>query len=100
MTIHDELILALTQPNEEGNVPLHDIVRTNDIAFTLEEPIKKSSGVPLRMTPDITVTIRPKAPRDRQLYIAIELENDVQWDFARSLQQVKKYQKQVLVTIN
>ena len=35
MTIHDELILALTQLNEEGQVPLHKIARINDIAFTL-----------------------------------------------------------------
>jgi len=31
MTIHDELIFNLTQPNKEGKVPLDEILRTKGI---------------------------------------------------------------------
>ncbi|GAH88678.1 unnamed protein product [marine sediment metagenome] len=41
------------------------------------------------MTPDITVTL----PKEGGKPIAIEVENDIQWDFGASLRQVKKYQQ-------
>jgi rubrerythrin len=59
----------------------------------------------VRMTPDITIKIKPEkgwkaAVKDAmkemvagEKLIAVELENDIHWDFQESLKQIKKYKK-------
>lgn len=98
MTIDDELILELIKPDRNGKVgkdaPIIRIVGSGDIEYKLEEldsfyrdhesVIKKE---PTYISPDITVI---KASGER---IAIELENDLKWDFMESLRQVKNYQQ-------
>ena len=100
MTIDDELILELIKPNIHGKVGeralIIKIVGTRKIKYELEEPTHywgfyEGSIAPkselVKITPDITVTI----PQEQERQIAIELENDVHWDFGESLRQVKKY---------
>ena len=99
MTIHDELILALLEPQRNGkigrNAPIIGIVRDGKIEYQLEETVPFFRDVPSRhagrtdlMTPDIIITFRTGKKK------AIELENDIKWDFGSSLRQIKKYQKQ------
>lgn len=40
------------------------------------------------MTPDIVITLRQQS-----ITIAMELENDIGWDFQESMRQLKKYRK-------
>lgn len=96
MAIHDELILELIKPNRLGEVGegalVINVVGNKNLKYSLEEPQDyqtRDDAVNRRwsvMTPDITITI-PIEKRE----IAIELENDVHWDFGHSLRQVKKY---------
>lgn len=98
MTIDDELILELIKPDiheEVGEKALIvKIVGTRKIDYRLEEPTHYGThldairGTITVISPDITVTILD----EQRKQIAIELENDVQWDFGKSLRQVKKYQ--------
>ncbi len=39
MTIDDELILKLTQPDDSGKIPLHTIVKYKDNKLQIEEMI-------------------------------------------------------------
>ena len=99
MTIDDELTLALLKPDKNGKVskdaPIVGIVGTSNIRYELEELFYWRSryealmGTFVKMTPDIFVrTLGPKMKT-----MAIELENDIDWDFAGSLRQIKKYRK-------
>lgn len=111
MTIDDELILELMKANRLGEVGdealINNIVRSRNITYKLEESLvywktystKWATGVrsteeELRMTPDIIVT----ALKEGKEY-AIELENDIHWDFQESLRQVKKYKSRFKDTI-
>ena len=100
MTIDDELILELIKPDIHGKVGekalIVKIVGTQKIEYKLEESTYDSQFHQvdirierelLKMTPDIIVTI----PQEQQRQVAIELENDIHWDFQKSLRQVKKY---------
>lgn len=112
MTIHDELIRELIKPETDGKVGkgalVVKIVGTRKIKYKLEEQTHYwkffSFGAPpsamgekelVKITPDITVTI-PLQKKEKR--IAIELENDIQWDFGESLRQVKKYRGKFLDT--
>lgn len=100
MTIHDELVLKLIDPDPMSRKPrgyIINIVGSANIKYVLEElfyfaearetPI--SAGFQfVEMAPDIVVTNRSTGKTT-----AIELENDVKWDFAHSLRQVKKYRR-------
>ena len=95
MTVDDELILALLKPEKDGKVskeaPIIQIVGSDDIEYKLEQlysfyrdtesVIKKELTY---ISPDIVVSGPFGA-------VAIELENDVQWDFMESIRQVKDY---------
>jgi len=103
MTIDDELILELIKPNRLGEVGdgalIVKIVGSKRIQYALEQDTPRlreqhweneddaEYAITHLITPDITVTL----PREGNKEIAIELENDIDWDFARSLRQVKKY---------
>jgi len=100
MTIDDELLLEIIKPDRYGKVGekalIVKVVGTLKIDYKLEESkdyqtkndsFKRAWSM---MTPDITVTTQETQPRQ----IAIELENDIQWDFQASLRQVKKYQQE------
>jgi len=96
VTIHDELVLALTHPDENGKVPLYKIVKSSDISVKLEELAYRhlpNAGEWKKMVPDIIVTISPKAHPESQRKVVIELESDVKWDFAASLRQIKDYKQ-------
>ena len=88
MTIHDELILELIKPDKSGK-PTGDIIKivgTSNIEYAVEQTstFYEFSDKTAKITPDVVVRIGNKET-------AIELENDIQWDFARSLQQIIKY---------
>jgi hypothetical protein len=121
MTIDDELILELIKPNSIGkigsNAPILDIVgeREKETLYTLEESTQYTMTYGSRhanqvdivkMTPDIVLAKTPtyQTPEGRTIKIshedlitayghniAIELENDIQWDFQSSLRKLKKY---------
>lgn len=102
MTIDDELILELIKPNRHGEVGekalIVKVVGSKKINYRLEEATSQIAIENIetvedikfaethRITPDITVYV----PREKR-EVAIELENDVQWDFGESLRQVKRY---------
>jgi len=108
MTIDDELLVELFKPERDGKVGkgalIAKIVGTRRIIYTLEEtasgfqthyekPIyifSQSKSELYKITPDIIVTI----PRKENRRIAIELENDIHWDFGESLRQVKRYKEE------
>jgi hypothetical protein len=98
MTIDDELLLELFKPDRYGKVGkgalIVKIVGRADIGYNLEQSywfyldadavIKKEKT---QICPDIVVS-------GEMGTIAIELENDIQWDFAESLRQMKNYKHQ------
>lgn len=117
MTIDDELILELIKPDSKGRVTekalILAITDTKEVRYKLEESTHYletyGSGEDqeteiVKITPDITIWKKPKkgwkalfkeimkemviGPEEG---IAVELENDIQWDFQSSLKQVKKY---------
>ena len=106
MTIDDELILELINPDIHGKVGekalIAKIVGTRKIDYALEESIlsweyydrralSESGREQVKITPDIIVKVlEEKYPRP----IAIELENDLHWDFGESLRQIKKYKNE------
>jgi len=117
MTIDDELILELIKPDSNGRITegglIVAITGTRKVLYKLEESTHylKNYGSEehpkteiVRMTPDITIWRKPETGWKATLKgvvkemvvgpevgIAIELENDIQWDFQSSLQQIKKY---------
>ena len=106
MTIDDELLLELFKPYKQGKVGekalIVRIVGTRKIDYALEESIlsweyyerrveSESGREQVKITPDIVVKVlEEKYPRP----IAIELENDLNWDFGASLRQIKKYKNE------
>jgi len=96
MTIHDELIYDLTQPDKEGKIPLHEIVKKKDTVFKLEETFHTqlvSVNKLETITPDVFVIIGIHDPIENRKHILIELESDITWDFGKSLRQIKKYRR-------
>jgi hypothetical protein len=117
LTIDDELILELIKPDAKGKVTeealIVDITGTKEILYKLEESTyyletygsEENQEIEIvRITPDITIWKKPARGwktlvKDvmkemiigQEEGIAIELENDIQWDFQSSLKQVKKY---------
>ena len=98
MTIHDELVLALTRPNEKGDVPIVGIVGTSAIRYRIEESTYLTPGdqpdftaplSPQPIVPDITIWRKD----ERKPSYAIEVETDIDFDFGASLRQVKRYRK-------
>ena len=104
MTIDDELIYEIIRPNRHGEVGekalIVKVVGTKNVKYRLEESTwywktyvdRKEKSIfrtkkDVIVTPDIIVTL----PKESNKQIAIEFENDVQWDFGESLRQVKKY---------
>jgi hypothetical protein len=101
MTIDDELILELIKPKRNGQVEenalIVKIIGTSEINYQLEESTLDWKLCPIslpfqtevfKITPDIIIDIKQKFEKT-----AIEVENDIQWDFQKSLQQVKKYKQ-------
>jgi len=119
MTIDDELLLELVRPDARGRVRkealIVSIIGTKEIQYKLEESTyyTESYGTGedqkiefVGITPDITVKIKPKRGVKEafkkmvtemvmgpEVGVALELENDIQWDFQDSLRQIKKYKK-------
>jgi hypothetical protein len=104
MTIDDELLLDIIKPNKlgepEGNL-IREIVGSSSIKYALEELVwflrgfqceidghKVSTSKDVTICPDIIITLL----KEENKQIAIELENDIQWDFGHSLRQIKDYQ--------
>jgi hypothetical protein len=96
MTIHDELVLNLINPDKYGKATgyVTKIVGSNDIRYKLEETYwdqghyEKIMNKFVRMSPDIVViSIKPSKTT------AIEMESDMNWDFGHSLRQIRKYKR-------
>jgi len=96
MTIHDELVLELIKPDRRRKPTgyIIHIVGGRNVSYVLEELFywrghhQAVLNVYVEMTPDIVVTNKGSGKRT-----AIEIESDVEWDFAHSLRQVKKYRQ-------
>ncbi len=121
MTIDDELILELIKPDAKGRVReealIVSIIGTREIEYILEGSTYYSESYGtgedqktefVGITPDITVKIKPKKGIKEavkkmltemvigpEVGVALELENDIQWDFQDSLSQIKKYKKKL-----
>lgn len=119
MTVDDELILELIKPDQEGRVTEEGLIvaitGTKEVLYKLEESTHYimnygSEEHPkieiVKITPDMTIWRRPEKGWKAILKdamkeiavgpdvgIAIELENDIQWDFQCSLQQIKRYKR-------
>jgi len=96
MTIHDELVLELIKRDKWGKPTgyIIQIVGSRNIKIRLEDLFywrgheQQMLGTYVEMTPDIVVTNLNSGK-----VTAIELETDIEWDFANSLRQIKKYRK-------
>jgi len=104
MTVDDELILEIIKPSRLGEVGtgalIVKIVGSRNIDYRLEEKVSELTVDEIKTTfeleyaashhisPDIIVTLL----REQRKQVAIELENDLHWDFGESLRQVKRYQ--------
>lgn len=100
MTIDDELVLAFVKLSKRGKPVgqyITEMAESANIKYKLEEtyympnprnPQARFLSDYVRMTPDIVVT-----NLDNGRSTAIEIENDIQWDFAQSLRQIKKYRE-------
>lgn len=92
MTIHDEILWSLTQPDERGRIPLYEMVGQNELHHKVEYSYNfwdSSKAFLVKMVPDIILS--RTTPNGR--HWIIEVENDLQWDFSGSLRQIKKYQE-------
>lgn len=125
MTIDDELVLEIIRPDSEGNIgenaPILKIIDDKDVWYALEESTthtitygsRQANQVEvIKMTPDIILAKKEftningehvRTPKNgiTTAYgnnLAIELENDIQWDFQSSLKQLKKYKINFLDT--
>ena len=112
MTISDELLYEIIKPKSNGetgdDAPIIDIVGKKKIAYKIEKftayTQKLGTGKNIefdivKITPDILVKINSEnsnvetnggLAQNPEQYIALEIENDVQWDFKKSLRQLKK----------
>ena len=96
MTIHDELVRELIYPDEWGKPQgyITQIVGGTKIKCVIEELFYRRVAEMAgkieyeKMTPDIVVF-----NQSTRKTTAIELENDIEWDFGQSLRQVKKYKR-------
>jgi hypothetical protein len=97
MTIHDELVLKLIDPDPASRKPrgyIINIVNSSAIKYVLEDVFyQQNPETPLvkeyiKMTPDVVVT-NLKSNKTT----AVEVETDMKWDFADSIRQLKKYKK-------
>lgn len=94
MTIHDELVLKLIEPDKWGKATGYviKIAGSSNIDYSLEElyywrgHYQQVMNTYVEMCPDIVVTNLTSGKRT-----AIELEGDINWDFAESLRQIRKY---------
>ena len=82
MTIDDELLLELFKPDIHGkvgdNALIVKIVGTRRIKYSLEESVNSKALPNLeKATPDILITLLDEKHKE----VAIELENDIHWDF-------------------
>lgn len=119
MTIDDELLLELIRPDSKGKITeaglIVAITGKKEIVYKLEQSTSytRNYGTEqdpeievIKITPDITIwrktekdwkTVLKGAMKEMvvgaEVGIAIELENDIQWDFQCSLQQIKKYKR-------
>jgi hypothetical protein len=113
MTITDELLYEILKPNSNGkisdNAPIMDIIGKKEIVYKIEKSTaytqKIGSGKSVefnivKITPDILVRVSsqngiPKTnngPNSKsEQYVALEIENDIHWDFQKSLRKLKKY---------
>jgi hypothetical protein len=96
MTIHDELVLKLVEPDKWGKATgyIVTIVGSGNIQYMLEDLFywrghyEAVMNTYVKMTPDVVVTNSSSGK-----ITAIELESDINWDFAHSLRQIKKYKR-------
>ena len=111
MTISDELLYEIIKPKSNGetgdDAPIMDIVGKRKIAYKIEKAMaytqKLGTGKSLeldivKITPDILVKIPAKKniktkdnlDQNPEQYLALEIENDIHWDFKKSLMKIKK----------
>lgn len=101
MKLHDLLVYELIKPtkHKEPTGAIIKIIGSGDIAWTLEETerFQERATHSLEtiidyMTPDIKVT-RLRPAQGEMPTVIVEVETDVDFDFAESLRQIKKYRR-------
>ena len=113
MTITDELLYEILKPKPTGKIsddaPIRRIIGKKEIAYKLEKSTaytqklgygKNTELDIVKITPDILVRVSstinpletsPLSSSNSEQYVALEIENDVHWDFKKSLRKLKKY---------
>jgi len=109
MKIHDALIVELIKPDRHGEATgdIIKIVGSSKIKYQLEELVYRRGQLTNQkihylnvmdqvwhsMSPDIIVTrLRPTS--EERAKVVIEVETDVDFDFGKSLRQIKNYNKE------
>ena len=112
MTITDELLFEILKPESNGKIsnkaPIKKILGKNDIAYKIDKSTAYTQKIGsgnnkeldiVKITPDILVKVSisnnsensNSSSSKSEKYVAIEIENDVHWDFKKSLRKLKKY---------
>jgi hypothetical protein len=113
MTITDEILYEILKPKSNGKIsndaPITEIIGKKDIAYKIEKSTaytqKIGSGKNpeldiVKITPDILVKVSSltNSPENSDIsksnsekYVALEIENDIHWDFKKSLRKLKKH---------
>ena len=113
MTITDELLYEILKPNSNGKIssdaPIRKIIGKQEIAYKLEKSTsytqkfgygeQKELDI-VKITPDILIRLpssnntlqnNQNLSSDFKQFVAIEIENDIHWDFKKSLRKLKRY---------
>jgi hypothetical protein len=115
MTINDELLFEILKPQSNGKIsdvaPIIEIVGKKEITYKIEKFTaytqklgtgKNTEFDIVKITPDILVRISSSKINSEsnntlnsnsEKYIALEIENDLHWDFKKSLRKLKKYKR-------
>lgn len=112
MTITDELLFEILKPKSNGiisnNAPITKILGKKEIVYKIDKSTSYTQKIGsgnnkeldiVKITPDILVKVsgsnnsenESSANQKSEKYVAIEIENDVHWDFKKSLRKLKRY---------
>lgn len=112
MTITDELLFEILKPKSNGKIsydaPITKILGKKEIVYKIDKSTSYTQKIGsgnnkeldiVKITPDILVKVSGSNNSENgsltnqksEKYVAIEIENDVHWDFKKSLRKLKRY---------
>ena len=113
MTITDELLYEILKPNNDGKIsaeaPITKIIGKQEIAYKLEKFTSYTQKLGygehteldiVKVSPDILIKLPSlnntlkniqNINQDLKQFVVIEIENDIHWDFKKSLRKLKRY---------